>query len=88
MKSFQTFLALVIFIYFCTDKMMSQWNQIGLASDQVISLAIKSNGYIFAGTYNDGGYKSTDHGSTWIPSLSTGLYSVYELYSLTIDGFG
>jgi len=67
---------------------MSQWSQIGLTTDRVMSIAVKSNGYIFAGTYNDGGYKSTDHGNTWIPCLSPGLYSVYELYSLTIDGFG
>ena len=77
-----------MFIYLCTDNLMSQWSQIGLTTDRVMSIAVKSNGYIFAGTYNDGGYKSTDHGNTWIPCLSPGLYSVYELYSLTIDGFG
>ena len=54
MKTLKIFLVMLMFICFYTGKLMSQWSQLGLTSDQVISLAIKSNGYIFAGTYNDG----------------------------------
>jgi photosystem II stability/assembly factor-like uncharacterized protein len=86
MKLVKTILVLFIFMYLQTDTLMSQWSQIGLTTNRVMSLAVGSNGYIYAGTYSNGAYKSTDNGTNWIPSLSPGLYSVYEVYSLVAGG--
>ncbi len=86
MKMLKTILVLFIFMYLQTDTLMSQWTQIGLTTDRIISLAVGSNGYIYAGTYSNGAYKSTNNGTTWIPCLSPGLYGVYEVYSLAAGG--
>lgn len=41
------------------------WNLVGLKSINVYSLAVDSNQFIFAGTYQRGIHKSTDNGLTW-----------------------
>jgi hypothetical protein len=85
------FVLLVIMIVVIPLQLLfAQWTKVsgGFPSDNVLSLAIKSNGDIYAGTYSNGVYKSANSGSNWGPSCSPGLYNVYEVYSLAIDGSG
>jgi photosystem II stability/assembly factor-like uncharacterized protein len=80
---YRSILIFCILIILQTGTLMSQWTEVGLASDRVLSLAVGSNGYIYAGTYMNGLYRSTDNGSTWIQVL--GPSSVYEVFSITFD---
>jgi len=62
------------------------WTQInnGLTNSYVQSLAINSLGYIFAGMYGAGVYRSTDNGENW---TQVGLTSS-EVYSFAINSSG
>jgi photosystem II stability/assembly factor-like uncharacterized protein len=86
MKILKSVPVLVLFMYLHTEVLMSQWTQVGLTTNRVTALAIGSNGYIYAGTYSNGVYVSTDFGTNWIPSLSPGLYNVYQVHSLIAGG--
>ena len=68
---------------------MCQWTKIqtGLTGENVISLAIKSNGDIYAGTNTNGAYGSTDDGSSWFLTLGQ-LNNVYQVFSLASDASG
>ena len=44
----------------------------GLSGIGIVSLFIKSNGDIFAGTYSQGVYRQTDNGANWTP-MNSGL---------------
>jgi photosystem II stability/assembly factor-like uncharacterized protein len=48
----------------------------------VISLGVNARGHLFAGTYGDGLFRSTDAGRHWVP-LTRGLPAVY-IYSISI----
>jgi lipid-binding SYLF domain-containing protein len=44
----------------------AQWIQTnGPYGGNIRALAVKSNGYVFAGTYDGGIYRSMDNGGTW-----------------------
>ena len=61
------------------------WTQTGLNSVDVYSVAI-SGGYIYAGTFENGVFLSSNNGQTWIPkNQALGTASVYGL--LISDGF-
>jgi hypothetical protein len=68
------------------------WTQInnGLTNSVVVSLAINSSGYIFAGTDSDGSggvCLSTNNGTSWT-SVSNGLPSSPNISRLTINSSG
>ena len=56
----------------------------GLTNLVVLSLALNSNGHIFAGTQR-GVFRSTNNGDTWV---NTGLMMPNEAYSLALDSNG
>ncbi len=45
------------------------WEPLGLQGKKIRAIAINNNGDIFAGSYRDTIYSSTDHGSTWNKSF-------------------
>lgn len=49
------------------------WTQIGLAGKVILSLAFDSNGNLYAGSSEDGLFKTTDVGNTWV-NYQNGLY--------------
>jgi photosystem II stability/assembly factor-like uncharacterized protein len=49
------------------------WTQIGLAGKVILSLAFDSNGHLYAGSSEDGLFKTTDMGNTWV-NYQNGLY--------------
>jgi photosystem II stability/assembly factor-like uncharacterized protein len=59
-------------IFFSTDGGQN-WTQLGLAGKVVLSLAFDSKGNLYAGTKQDGLYKTNDLGQTWI-QYKEGLY--------------
>jgi len=61
------------------------WVQTNLV-ESINSLAINSNGFIFAGTTNSGVYRSTDNGNTWI-QINSGLINK-NIRSLAISSSG
>lgn len=66
---------IVVVLIASTSLMYSQtsfWQPINLTtSDGVNALAVSSNGYLYAGAYGVGIYRSTDDGSSWVkPALS------------------
>ncbi len=86
MKSLKMTFVVVVMLVLFVQVGKSQWTSIGLSSDRIMSLAVKSNGHIFAGTYSNGLYRSTDDGANWTQVL--GPSSVYEVYSIAFDGSG
>jgi photosystem II stability/assembly factor-like uncharacterized protein len=86
MKILKSISVLFMLIYFHTEPMISQWTSVGLATNCVMALAVGQNGTVYAGTYANGVYLSTDFGVSWIPSLSPGLYNVYQVHSLVAGG--
>lgn len=68
-------------------KSQNFWQQTnGLPSGAVSSLAINSSGHVFAGTYGNGVYRSTDNGNNWT-QINTGLTNNY-VRSLAINSSG
>ena len=59
------------------------WTQIGLAGEEVLSLAFDSIGSLFAGTLSNGLFKTTDLGQNW-EQYQQGLYR-QEIYRLAIN---
>jgi len=60
------------------------WEQTGLGTMTIYSLAINSNGHIFAGTHLDGVFRSTDEGASW---TNLGITN-YDIYSIVISSNG
>ncbi len=87
MKTSRRVLPAVVLSLFFTQS-LAQWAQVpGMSSAAVISLAIRSDGRIFAGTFSDGAYSSNLDGT--MATLDLGqLYGVYEVFSLAIDSSG
>ena len=83
MKTGNSILIIVLIIFCCNKNGMSQWSQIGLPTDRVMSLAVQSNGTVFAGTYSNGLYRSTGNYSSWTQVF--GPPSVHEIYSIAFD---
>jgi len=67
---------------------LAQWSSVSaLSGEDVFSLACKTDGSLFAGTYNDGIYRTTDYGTSW--SLVEGqMNGIYEVYSIAFDSSG
>lgn len=86
MKIIKPILIVTLFLICFSEKGMSQWSQIGLPTDRVMSLAVQPDGTVFAGTYSNGLYRSTGNYSTWTQVL--GAPSVYEVYSIAFDSSG
>jgi photosystem II stability/assembly factor-like uncharacterized protein len=59
------------------------WIQLGLAGKAVLSLAFDSGGSLYAGTLNDGLFKTSDMGQTWY-QYQNGIYRK-EVYRLKIN---
>ncbi|BDQ04156.1 YCF48-related protein [Ignavibacterium sp.] len=59
-------------VFYSTDGGQN-WTQLGLAGKIVLSLAFDSKGDLYAGTKEDGLYKTTDLGQTW-EQYKRGLY--------------
>ncbi|MBX2976277.1 MAG: T9SS type A sorting domain-containing protein [Ignavibacteriaceae bacterium] len=59
-------------VFYSTDGGLN-WTQLGLAGKIVLSLAFDSQGNLYAGTKQDGLYKTTDLGQTWV-QYNQGLY--------------
>lgn len=62
------------------------WQQSGPSEKVVRALAINSNGHIFAGTSDDGVFRSTDGGGSWT-QINNGLLDIH-VYSLVINSSG
>ncbi len=62
------------------------WTQVGLASSEILSLAINSSGYIFAGTNSAGVYLSTNNGTSW-SQVNNGM-TTRTVQSLAINSSG
>src|SRR5690606_18639018 len=60
-------------VYYSTNG-GEDWIQRGLSGQTVYSLTIDGEGSLFAGTKDNGVYKSTDHGLTWV-QINNGLYN-------------
>jgi photosystem II stability/assembly factor-like uncharacterized protein len=86
MKTVKPILLITLFLMYFSEKGMSQWSQIGLPDDRVMSLAVQTDGTVFAGTYSNGLYRSTGNYSTWTQVL--GAPSVYEVLSIAFDSAG
>jgi photosystem II stability/assembly factor-like uncharacterized protein len=84
-----SFLLIIVMIIIPIQSLMCQWTKIqtGLTGENVISLAIKSNGYIYAGTNTNGAYKSTNNGDSWWLVLGL-LNNVVRVFSLAFDALG
>src|SRR5262245_58282079 len=63
MKMKFTFYLFAIFLY-CFSGANAQWTQTNLKSQYVLSMT-SNGGYVLAGTYNNGVYRSSDNGLTW-----------------------
>jgi len=59
------------------------WTQLGLAGKIVLSLVFDSEGNLYAGTKQDGLYKTTDLGQTWL-QYDKGLYRK-EVFRLKLN---
>lgn len=69
-------------IFYSTDGGLN-WTQLGLAGKIVLSLAFDSQGNLYAGTKEDGLYKTTDLGQTW-EQYNKGLYRK-EVFRLKLN---
>lgn len=69
-------------VFYSTDGGVN-WIQLGLAGKIILSLAFDSEGNLFAGTKQDGLYKTTDMGQNWI-QYNKGLYRK-EVFRLKIN---
>ena len=56
------------------------WTTLGLADKNIFALVHAANGVLYAGTYGDGVYRSTDNGVTWNP-VNNGLTDTH-IYGL------
>ncbi|RJQ59206.1 MAG: T9SS C-terminal target domain-containing protein [Stygiobacter sp.] len=65
---------------------MAQTNNNSFKNTHVYSLAINGGGQIFAGTVNDGIFRSTDNGNEWV-QINSGLTDNY-VTSLAINSAG
>ena len=72
-----------IFLLF-TLRGNAQWQQIGLNSSNVGSIVINGNN-IFAGTYQDGIFLSSNNGGSWT-AVNTGLPNPIIIWSLAVKG--
>ncbi len=74
MKNFKIFLVCTFGILFLAGGLVytqQYWQKMsGFPSMYVHALAIDGNGRIFAGSFGNGVYRSTDHGTTWIQLIS------------------
>jgi photosystem II stability/assembly factor-like uncharacterized protein len=86
MKILKLILVMFVLVYLQTDRVISQWVQAGLTTNRVMSLAVGPNGYVYAGTYSNGLYRSIDSGKVWTQVL--GPSAVYEVLSLAFDSSG
>ena len=79
---------MLVFLFVVNETLNAQWIQTnGPYEGRVNCLAISPNGYIFAGTYHGGVFRSTDKGSNWTES-SNGLTTSTYVYSLHINASG
>jgi photosystem II stability/assembly factor-like uncharacterized protein len=58
---------------FYSDDAGLNWTQLGLAGKTVLSLAFDSQGNVYAGTKQDGLFKTTNLGQTWV-QYNQGIY--------------
>lgn len=80
--------AVSIITIFSIGKMFSQsnfWQQM-IGTYDVRSLAINNNDHIFAGTFGNGIFRSTDDGTNWTP-VNSGLTDPY-VWALAINSTG
>ncbi len=68
---------------FYSDNGGGSWTQLGLAGEVVLSLVFNSEANLFAGTLNDGLYKTSDMGTHW-KQIQNGLYRK-DVYRLKIN---
>ena len=68
---------------FYSDDQGQSWRQIGLEGKVVLSLSFDSAGDLYAGTSNDGLYKTSDIGGNWV-QYQSGLYRK-DVYRLKIN---
>jgi hypothetical protein len=67
----------------------AQWTQVGsLPPYNLNCVAINSSGDIFVGTYDGGGYRSTNGGNGWVYVIDQSNYNVYEVYCLAFAPSG
>jgi hypothetical protein len=74
-------------ILFLSSNIFGQWVQVGLTSNKIVSLGVKSNGDIYAGTYYNGLYRSIDTCRTWNQVLGSSS-GVYQVLSIGFDSTG
>lgn len=58
----------------------TNWEQCGLTTKMIKSVYVNSSGYIFAGTWMNGAYRSTDGGKSWAEyngGLVTGMVNAF-----------
>ncbi len=79
----KTKLLLTILILFVSLLANAQWQQTTLNNKSIISLTAL-NGSIFAGTSQDGIYRSADDGATWT-QVNNGLTNL-DVYGLAVNG--
>jgi photosystem II stability/assembly factor-like uncharacterized protein len=80
-------LLFVFVVLFLSSNIFGQWVQVGLTTNKIVSLGVKSNGDIYAGTYYNGLYRSTDTCRTWNPVLGSSS-GVYQVLSIGFDSTG
>ena len=84
-----TYINLTLLLSFPATPVIAQanfWEQTNGPGGNIRSLAINSNGDIFAGTTLGGVFRSTDNGDNWSP-INTGLTTTAVL-ALAINGSG
>jgi len=86
MKTVNSILLIILFLFSFSEKGICQWTKIGLPTDRVMSVAVQTDGTVFAGTYSNGLYRSAGDYSNWTQVL--GPPSVYEIYSIAFDSSG
>ncbi len=86
MKLLRSIFLIIIYIVITSESLLCQWIQIGLTGERIVSLGTQSNGYLYAGTYYNGLYRSTNSGNSWTQVLGTNL--AYEVYSISFDSSG
>lgn len=69
-------------VFYSTDGGQN-WIHLGLAGEIVLSLAFDSQGNLYAGTKQDGLYKTTDSGQSWL-NYNNGIYRK-EVFRLKLN---
>src|SRR5664279_1477755 len=80
-----SFLVVFIFVLSIKTDLYSQtlsWQNVGLSSDTINSLAVNSSDTVFVGT-NHGGYFSSNKGNRW---LSLGVSGPVYAYAFNLSG--